>query len=116
MIHVFPDRAFRFVEFSAEQGVALVRSPKTAREPMIDLMFWGVRYVDLAAELPAGLEIAAPDKTDLAFLAGRLEAPPAPETVFVLKTRTKRYRVVAAGLKVAESMLAATESPFPTRP
>ena len=95
-------RVFDVAEFSGELALLRLTSAKTGNDPYVDLMFRGVSYFDLPARLSPGLEVAQPQAHDLAFVNSRLDARVAPETVFVLIAGTRRFRVVAAELKVAE--------------
>lgn len=113
MIRAFPGRTFFVAEFSAEYGLLRVTSPKSGDEPFVDLMFRGVAYLDLPARLGPGVEVLEPQTHDLAFVNSRLPAPARPETVFILACAGRRHRVVAEELKVAESMGALSETPFP---
>jgi hypothetical protein len=113
MIRVFPDRSFEVAEFSSAHALLRLTSAKTESEPYIDLMFRGVAYFDLPAVMPPGLEVLEPAAHDLAFVNSRLPARVPPEKIFVIVSGTRRYRVVAEELKIAESMGGLSESPFP---
>lgn len=113
MIRVFPGRSFFVAEYSAAHGLLRVSSPKSGDEPFVDLMFRGVAYFELPASLAPGLEVLEPQPHDLAFVNSRLPAPPPAQNVFILACAGRRHRVVAEELKVAESMGALSESPFP---
>lgn len=113
MIRAFPGRRFFVAEYSAEHALLRVTSLKTATEPFVDLMFRGVAYLDLPARFAAGLEVLEPQPHDLVFVNSRLPAPVPEGKVFILACGGRRHRVVAEELKVAESMGALSESPFP---
>ncbi len=113
MIRVFPDRVFEVAEFSGQHALLRLTSPKTDAEPYVDLMFRGVAYFDLPARMTPGLEVLEPQAHDLLFVNSRLPARVPPENVFVIVAGSRRYRVVAEELKIAESMGGLSESPFP---
>jgi len=113
MTKVFPGRTFQFWEFSVSHGAMLVRSPRTEFVPNIDIMFWDVRYVDLPRDILPELELDDPNDMDIAFVQERLRTPVKSQDIVVLKVGGRRYRVVAGGIKVAESLMDNYDSPFP---
>lgn len=105
-------RMFQTWEFKVSHGQLLIRSPKDANHPTnIDLMFSGVEYMDLPRHL-GQLEVQQPDETDVSFIGERLAKQGSSDSIFVLTSDNRRYRVVAAALTVSENELDIFESPF----
>jgi hypothetical protein len=105
-------RVFQLWEYRVSHGMMLVRSPMSPTEKMnVDIMFAGVEYLDLPRFLRE-LEIDDPTDADIAFAIDRLGKPLKNKQVIVLKAGSKRYVVVAAGVKVVESDMGMFESPF----
>ena len=93
-------------------GQLLVRSPKDANHSTnLDLMFSGVEYMDLPRHL-GQIEVHEPDETDVLFIRERLAKQGGSDSIFVLISDSRRYRVVAAALKISENELDIFESPF----
>lgn len=103
---------FQTWEFKVSHGQLLIRSPKDANHSTnIDLMFSGVEYMDLPRHL-GQLEVQQPDETDVSFIGERLAKQGSSDSIFVLTSDNRRYRVVAAALTVSENELDIFESPF----
>lgn len=116
LIHLNNDtlasRMFQTWEFKVSHGQLLIRSPKDANHSTnIDLMFAGVEYMDLPRHL-GQLEVHEPDETDISFSRERLPKRGSSDSIFVLMSDSRRYRIVAAGMKVSENELDIFDSPF----
>lgn len=108
----FASRMFQTWQFRVSHGELLVRSPKDANHSTnIDLMFAGVEYMDLPRHL-GQLEVHEPDETDISFIRERLPKRGSSDKIFVLISNGRRYRIVAAGMKVSENELEIFDSPF----
>ena len=103
---------FQTWEFKVSHGHLLIRSPKTSEYPTnIDLMFAGVEYMDLPRHLP-GLEVDEPNEIDVSVINERLGESISSDSIFVVISDSRRYRVVAAALKIFENELDIFDSPF----
>lgn len=108
----FPSRMFQTWQFRVSHGELLIRSPKGANHSTnIDLVFVGVEYMDLPRHL-GEVEVHEPDEIDLSFIRERLRKQDSSDKIFVLTSDSRRYRVVAAALKISENELGIFESPF----
>jgi hypothetical protein len=108
----FASRMFQTWLFGVGHGELLVRSPKGANHSTnIDLMFAGVEYMDLPRHLRQ-IEVHEPDETDISFIRERLPKQGSSDKIFVLISNDRRYRIVAAGMKVCENELGYFDNPF----
>jgi hypothetical protein len=68
----FVGRSFQFWEYHVSHGELLVRSPRRSSEPTnMDLMFFGVQYVELPRHLDS-MEVDDPSDADVARARDRL--------------------------------------------
>ena len=112
MSRAFPDRRFQFWMYRVSHGELLVRSPRDFdHDDNIDLIFVGVKYVDLPRRLE-GVEIDTARPEDLLWLAGRVGQAFEASKVVVLQTGECRHLVVASRFKVEVNQLDLFELPF----
>jgi hypothetical protein len=112
MKHVFSERNFQFWEYRVSHGQLLIRSPKPSDSDLnIDVMFFGVEYIAIPRFLPL-LELADPEQNEIEKAQECLGKILKPNTVFVLKTQTHRYLIVAAIMQIKETEMGIFESPF----
>lgn len=103
---------FQTWEFKVSHGQLLIRSPRdTSYSTNVDLMFFGVEYMDLPRHL-GQLEVQQPDETDISFIRERLAKLDSSDSIFVLISGSRRYRVVAAAMKIAENEREIFDTPF----
>ncbi len=108
----FTGRKFQLWQYRVSHGEMLVRSPRDDEHPRnADLMFAGVEYLELPRFLP-DLEVDEVNETDLARAADRLGKSVERQNVFVLKSQGRRFLVVAAGFKAAETDMDIFDDPF----
>lgn len=103
---------FQTWEYKVSHGHLLIRSPKTSECPTnIDLMFVDVVYMELPRFL-RGVELEEASETDISIIRERLSKQDSSDSIFIIKSEGRRYRVVAAALKISENELDIFDSPF----
>lgn len=105
------NRRFRLWDYNVSHNQLLLRSPQTPGIPTnIDIVIWGVEYLDLASMLD-GVELAPAVGADLEraekFVGRKLERS---SKAFCLISGDRRSLVVASGFKVLENTLDVFES------
>ncbi len=106
-------RSFQTWIYTVRHGQLLIRSQKTTRfTKNVDVMFFNVTFMELPRYLP-DMEIEIGGESDLLHCRERVDEPDiAGHVVFVVKSRGRRYMVVAAGVQIVESNMDAFASPF----
>ena len=108
----FTSRAFQTWVFIVSHGSLLIRSPKSSACPTnLDLMFVGVKYMDLPVVL-GGLEVVEPNDADVSLINERLDKLWRDDRIFVIISNNRRYHVVAAALQISENEREIFDSPF----
>ena len=77
----------------------------------MDLMFVGVKYMDLPQFL-RGLEVVEPNDADVSLIRERLDKLGSSDRIFVISSNNRRYHVVAAVLQISENELDIFDNPF----
>jgi hypothetical protein len=99
------DREFKFWDYNVSHKQMLVRSPRTPDlSSNIDVVFWGVEFVEIATAL-IGVEIELATHAQLAAIAARCKDIANRGNVYVVSSENKQYGVVAAGFKVLQNTL-----------
>lgn len=112
MLNKFKDRKFQFWHYRVSHGELLLRSPKNMNESKnIDIIFEGVKYVELPRFLPK-MEIGEETKEDLLYISNRIGSDINKSKLFVLISEQKRFFVVASIMKVKENEMDIFELPF----
>ncbi len=96
------ERAFVLWEYTVSHSRLRLRSPKTAEETKLDIVFRQVRYLDLPRFL-SGLEILEAGPDEIRELESRIPItrgswfPTSPPQWYILCSGGKRYYVSASG-------------------
>lgn len=99
------DRHFKLWDYSVSHMQMLLRSPRTPDiETNIDVVFWGVEFVELPTSL-LGIEIIAASSGDASDLRARLKRNVEPGGLFRVVSSGNSYVVVASGFTVFQNML-----------
>jgi len=107
----FSGRHFQLWEYSVSHGYALVRSPKTGDGRNLDIVFAGVEYLSVPRHLKE-LVIEEPLPEEVEVLRKLLGKEVQPKRITVLKTKSARFYVVSAGVKIVETDLDIFDNPF----
>jgi hypothetical protein len=99
------DRRFRLWDYNVSHKQMLLRSPKSPDAGTnLDIVMWGVEYLDLATSLD-GVRMASASCEEVGRAERALGKPLDPSQVFGLISGDRRFLVVAAGFKVLENDL-----------
>lgn len=106
------DRHFVLLEFNTSpHGTMALRGSKTQFAKGIDILFWGVEYLDLLTFFTE-LEFGSVEQEDIEFVRARLDRPVDTQKIFVFRSGPRRYRVVAERMEISETLLDGAISPF----
>src|ERR1044071_2056628 len=104
------ERTFKMWDFYITHSQLLLRSHKTVTHAKnIDIIFGDVDYVELPTIL-FGLEVVTAGPEDYRKAEQVMDGPVAPERVFAIKSKGRRYLVVAGGMVIQENELMFRES------
>lgn len=99
------DRRFRLWDYNVSHKQMLLRSPRSPDvEANLDIVMWGVEYLDLATSLD-GLKMASASCEEHRRAERALGKVLDSSQVFCFASRDQRFLVVAAGFKVLENEL-----------
>jgi hypothetical protein len=99
------DRRFRLWDYNVSHKQMLLRSPKSPdAEANVDIVMWGVEYLDLPTSLD-GVKMAPASREDVGRAERALGRALDPSQVFCLLSGDRRFLVVAAGFKVLRNDL-----------
>ena len=114
-------RIFKVWEYQVSHGQLLIRSPKAPESLSVpvqvtnlDLSFNGVEYMAIP-RLLRGIELVEATAQELDLLSGILDRSIELENVFVLRSGTHRFPIVAASFAASENSWDIFESPFEFR-
>jgi hypothetical protein len=99
------ERRFRLWDYNVSHKQMLLRSPKSPDAATnLDIVMWGVEYLDLATSLD-GVRMASASREEVERAERALGRPLDSSQVFGLISGDRRFIVVAAGFKVLENDL-----------
>ena len=99
------DRRFRLWDYNVSHQQMLLRSPRSLDSDInVDIVMWGVEYLDLATSLD-GVTMASASAEELARAEQALGKDLDSSHVFCFISGDRRFIVVAAGFKVLENEL-----------
>jgi hypothetical protein len=99
------DRRFRLWDYNISHKQMLLRSPKSPdADANVDIVMWGVEYVDLATSLD-GVRMASASCEELKRVEQALGKALDSSQVFCFISGDRRFIVVAAGFKVLRNDL-----------
>jgi hypothetical protein len=107
---------FKLWEYRVSHKQLLIRCPKLSEASRnVDLKFYNVEYIDLPSVFH-DLEIDEANQDEITFASSRLGKPVDSERIVVLKSRERRYMVIAGAFVISESAMGMFESPFALPP
>jgi hypothetical protein len=113
----FAERDFRVWHYSVSHSSLLIRSPKdSANLTNVDLLFVGVKYVDLAQKLSGPSLIVGDEADSIAVSRALSRSLSANESVVALVAAGRRNLVVATAFEVQEIEGDIFDSPFDLGP
>lgn len=112
MTNSLQDRDFQVWLYRVTHGQLLIRSPKDERHARnADIMFVGVEYMDLPRHMK-GVTLGVATEEDVLRADNRVGRDIGTDKVTVLISQGRRYLVVAAFCKLAESDMDIFDHPF----
>ena len=106
-------RKFKLWEYKVNHALMLIRSPRPKLGMTnLDIIFYGVEYVEIVQLLGNGLRFVEPTESETAKVKERLGSRLRPgwAKLFALKSGNQRYLVAASEVQVVENQLDIDES------
>jgi hypothetical protein len=98
------DRTFKLWDYRVSHEQMLLRSPRTPQiETNIDVVFWGVEWIELPTVL-AGVGLMAPDADEAAAITRRHKGVE-DGSLYCIASGGDRYFIAAQGFRVLQNVL-----------